>query len=333
MRTRPERGTESRIRILTYNILLGGERREERIATVLAHSGADLIALQEVRDNGMVARLAGRLGMAAVSGSPSDGGSLGLAVLTRLPVAAHRNHCHGGMLRSHLEVTVAPPGGERLRLHVVHLAARFGERAKGEARRLEELEHVLADIRGEAAMPHLVVGDFNSLSPGDHLEATGFFRRMNELRKAGLLVRQDGGLMGPPAGGADESIAARWLAHGIDPDLQGGIPVLPWVVGPLTALVPERRGLDRLLGRAIERWAVPRMLEEGYTDCFRHLHPRAHGYTCATWMPAARIDYVFASTAALPRLRACDVAVGRGHAGREAATASDHFPLLADLSV
>jgi exonuclease III len=75
------------------------------------------------------------------------------------------------------------------------------------------------------------------------------------------------------------------------------------------------------------------MLEEGYTDCFRHLHPRAHGYTCATWMPAARIDYVFASTEALPRLLACDVAVGRGHAGREAATASDHFPLLADLSV
>jgi len=85
VRTRPESGAKSRIRILTYNILLGGERREERIASVLAHSGADLIALQEVRDNGMVARLAGELGMAAVSGPPSDGGSLGLAVLTRLP--------------------------------------------------------------------------------------------------------------------------------------------------------------------------------------------------------------------------------------------------------
>ena len=332
MRTRPESGAESRIRALTYNVLLGGERREERIAGVLARSGADLIALQEVQDNGMVARLAGRLGMTAVTGAPSDGGRLGLAVLTRLPVVDHRNHLHGGMLRSHLQVTVAPPGGERLRLHVVHLAARFGERAKGEARRLEELEHVLADIRGEAAMPHLVVGDFNSLSPGDHLEATGFFRRMNELRKAGLLVRQEGGWMGPPAGGADESIEAKWLSHGIDPGLRGGVPVLPWVVGPLTALVPERRGLDRLLGRAIERWAVPRMLEEGYTDCFRHLHPRAHGYTCATWMPAARIDYVFASSGALPRLRACEVAVGRGHAGRETATASDHFPLLADLA-
>jgi endonuclease/exonuclease/phosphatase family metal-dependent hydrolase len=333
VRTRSEAGAEPRIRVLTYNILLGGERREERIAAVLARSGADLIALQEVQDNGMVGRLAGQLGMIAVSGSPSDGGRLGLAVLTRLPVAAHRNHRHAGMLRSHLEVTVAPPRGERLRLHVVHLAARFGERAKGEARRMEELEHVLTDIGGEAPMPHLVVGDFNSLSPGDHLEATGFFRRMNELRRAGLLVRQDGGWLGPPAGAAQDSVDARWLAHGIDPDLQGGVPMLPWLVGPLTALVPERRGLDRLLGRAIERWAVPRMLAAGYTDCFRHLHPRAHGYTCATWMPAARIDYVFASSEALSRLVACDVAIGRGRAARETATASDHFPLLADLSV
>jgi endonuclease/exonuclease/phosphatase family metal-dependent hydrolase len=50
-------------------------------------------------------------------------------------------------------------------------------------------------------------------------------------------------------------------------------------------------------------------------------------------MPAARIDYVFASPEALPRLVACDVAVGHGRAARETATASDHFPLLADLSV
>ena len=237
------------------------------------------------------------------------------------------------MLRSHLEITVAPRRGQRLRVHVVHLAARFGERAKGEARRMEELGHVLADIPGRSRLPHLVVGDFNSLSPGDDVEATGFLRRMNGLRRAGLLVRQDGGWMGPPPAGAEESLDERWLAQGIDPGLQGGVPVLPWVVGPLTALLPERPGLDRLLGRAIERWAVPRMLEAGYTDCFRHLPPRAHGYTCATWMPAARIDYVFASPAAVPRLIACDVVIGRGRAGREVATASDHFPVVADFGV
>ena len=284
MSPRAEPGDGSTIRILTYNVLLGGERREERIAGVLARAGADLIALQEVRDDGMVERLAVRLGMTSVSGAPSDRGPLGLAVLTRLPIAAHRNRRHPGMLRSHLQVTVRPRPGERLRFHVVHLAARFGEKAKGEVRRLRELEAVLQDIAGEPRLPHLILGDFNSLSPGDHLEATRFFRRMNELRRARLLVRGADGWMGPAAG-AEEALDARWLAQGIDPRLQGGVPSLPWVVGPLTGLLPERPAVDRVLGRAIERWTVPRLLEAGYTDCFRHLHPRAHGYTCATWLP------------------------------------------------
>jgi endonuclease/exonuclease/phosphatase family metal-dependent hydrolase len=319
------------VRVLTYNILLGGERREERIARTLERSGADVIALQEVCDNGLVARLAGRLGMSAVAGRPSDGGPLGLAVLSRLPIVAHRNRRHAGMLRSHLEVTVRRRQGNPLRLHVVHLAARFGERAKGEARRLREVEAVLGDIAREPAVPHLLLGDFNSLTPGDPLEATRFFRRMNELGRARLLVRRADGWMEPQAAGEGAAAGERWRAHGIDPELRLGIPSLPWVVGPLTALLPERRGVDALLGRAIERWTVPRVLDAGYADCFRHLHPRAHGYTCATWMPAARIDYIFASPEALPLVAACDVVTGRGQAAREVATASDHFPVTVDL--
>ena len=320
--------------MLTYNILLGGERREAEITGILERSGADVIALEEVHENGLVARLAARLGMTYVNGSPSDGGPLGLAALTRLRVVAHHNHHHPGMLRSHLEVTIAPRRGEPLRLHVLHLAARFGERYKGEARRLRELEAVLADIGAASPRPHVVLGDFNSLAPGDHLEATRFFQRMNELRRARLLVRRADGRMVPRLRGETEgALDERWIAHGIDPRLVPGIPTLPWVVGPLTALLPEHRGVDRVMGRAIERWTVPRMLELGYVDCYRHLHPRAHGYTCATWLPATRIDYLFASPEALPRLLACDVVVGRGRTGREVATASDHFPVVADFTV
>jgi endonuclease/exonuclease/phosphatase family metal-dependent hydrolase len=323
-----ESGEASGIRVLAYNILLGGERREERIAGVLAGSGADLIALEEVQDNGLVPRLAEHLGMEAVYAPPSDGGPLGMALLTRLPIASQRNLRHPGMLRSHLEVVIRARPGERIRFHVVHLAARFGEKANGEARRLREIEAVLGDIDAEEAMPDIVLGDFNSIAPGDHLAATGFFRRMNELRQAGLLVRRGDGWMWPEAG--DD---ADWLAHGIDPALKGGVPSLPWVTGPLTALVPRHQGVDRLLGRAIERWTVPRLLDAGYTDCYRHLHPRAHGYTCATWMPAARIDYVFASPEALPLVAACDVVEGRGRSAHEVASASDHFPVVADLSI
>jgi endonuclease/exonuclease/phosphatase family metal-dependent hydrolase len=322
------------VRLLTYNILLGAERRQERITRVLKHSRADLIALQEVRDDGLIARLGEALGMTHVRGEPSDGGPVGLAVLSRLPIVDHANRCHPGMLRSHLQVTVEPRPGTRWRVHVVHLAARFGERNKGEARRLHEVDSVLADIAQQPPLPHILVGDFNSLTPGDDLEATRFLRRMAALRRARLLVRQADGWMAPAGGdGAERDLDERWLAHGIDPSLQVGIPVLPSVVGPLTALVPESRRLDRLLGSMVERWAVPRLLEEGYVDCFRRLHPRAHGYTCATWLPAARIDYVFASSDLAHQVLSCEVLGGRGHAAGEITTASDHFPLAAEIDL
>jgi endonuclease/exonuclease/phosphatase family metal-dependent hydrolase len=320
------------IRLLTYNILLGGAGREERIRGVLERSGADLIALQEVSDTAMVRRIAEALGMELIVGAASDGSGMNVAVLTRLPVVRHRNHRHRTMLRSNLEVIVDPGTGTPLRIHALHLPARFGERSKGEARRIRELDTVLADIRRAGAAPHVVLGDFNALAPGDHVEATRFFRKMNDLRRARVVVRQADGLMGPRRrDGMDRSIDEAWLAAGIDPHLDVGIPALPPVVGPLTTLVPVSRRIDRALGGIIERWTVERMLAAGYVDAYRRIHPRAYGYTCATWLPAARIDYIFLSPELAPALRHAEVIGSRAAPDAEAHTASDHFPLLADL--
>jgi endonuclease/exonuclease/phosphatase family metal-dependent hydrolase len=270
--------------------------------------------------------------MTPISGPPGDGQGLGLAVLTRLPVDGHRNHRHPEMLRSHLEVRLRL-SGSTLGLHVVHLAARFGEPAQGGLRRGRELDCVLGDIARAAPGPHVLAGDFNSLSPGDHLEATRFFRRMAALRRAGLLVRRPDGLVGPAEPPAGEGPGRGWLAHGIDPQVLSGVPPLPRLVGPLTALLPQSRQLDRVLGRMIDRSVLPRLLDGGYVDCYRRLHPRAHGYTCATWLPAARIDYLFASPEAAERLTRCDVVGGRSWPDRDATGASDHFPLAGDFSL
>jgi endonuclease/exonuclease/phosphatase family metal-dependent hydrolase len=257
-------------------------------------------------------------------------------VLSRLPVRRWRNHTHRGrMLRSHLE-TVLETGGTdipELHLHSAHLAARFGERKKGEERRRRELDALLGDLADSAEVPHLIAGDFNALAPGDHLEATAFFARMAELRRARVLVRQANGLVAPKRVGEDAAVDEAWLRVGVDPRLDVGIPVLPFVVYPLTALLPRSRAVDRVLGGTIERGTIARLLESGYVDSFRHLHPRAHGYTCATWMPAARIDYIFANPLLAPRLRRCAVVGGRLWPDREATTASDHYPLVAEFSV
>ena len=45
---------------------------------------------------------------------------------------------------------------------------------------------MLTDIADEPHLPHMLIGDFNALSPGDDILATSFFRRMNDLRRAGL---------------------------------------------------------------------------------------------------------------------------------------------------
>jgi endonuclease/exonuclease/phosphatase family metal-dependent hydrolase len=324
------------LRVVTYNILLGGARREERITEVLRRTGADVITLQEVSNPAFAAELARSLGMELVIGHASDGSGINLAVLSRLPVRRWRNHTHRGrMLRSHLE-TVLTTGGDQvpeLHLHSVHLAARFGERKKGEERRRRELDALLSDLTETADAPHLIAGDFNSLAPGDHLEATAFFARMAELRRARVLVRQANGLVAPKRVGEDAAVDEAWLRVGVDPRLDVGIPVLPFVVYPLTALLPRSRVVDRVLGGTIERGTVARLLEAGYVDAYRHLHPRAHGYTCATWMPAARIDYVFANSVMAARLQRCEVVGSRGWPDREATVASDHHPLVAEFAV
>jgi endonuclease/exonuclease/phosphatase family metal-dependent hydrolase len=322
------------LRVVTYNILLGGARREEHITAVLRRLDADVIALQEVSNPDFAAQLARSLGMRLMVGAASDDTGINIAVLTRLAVRRWHNHIHRGrMLRSHLETVLTTGGADvpELHLHSVHLAARFGERNKGEARRRRELDALLGDIGDGKGTPHLIAGDFNALAPGDAVEATAFFRRMAELRRARVLVRQANGLVTarPTDVGGDEA----WLRAGVDPRLDVGIPVLPFVVYPLTALLPRHAAVDRLLGRTIERWTVTRLLDAGYVDCFRQVHPRASGYTCATWMPAARIDYVFADTIMATHLRRCEVVGGRGWPDREATIASDHHPLVAEFSV
>ncbi|MBV8195251.1 MAG: endonuclease/exonuclease/phosphatase family protein [Candidatus Dormibacteraeota bacterium] len=327
----------SRLRVATYNILVGGTDRESLIEGVLRRIDADVIAMQEVCNLQFVAKLADRLHMEALVGEPSDPlPSCHIAILTRRSVRHWQNRQHvGQMLRSHLQCALETGWTDMpvIGVHCVHLAARFGERNKGEARRMAELTAVLDGIAEQPALPHLLVGDFNSLAPGDEIAATRFFRKFNELRRAGLLVALADGAIGPaPRTEANAArIDAGWRSAGVDPRLEPGVPVLPRVVGPLTVNVPVSPAIDRLLGRFIERWTVDRLLRSGYVDAFRHIHPRAHGHTCATWLPAARVDYIFATPDLARRLVACDVVGDRRWPLPDAHVASDHLPVVADF--
>jgi exodeoxyribonuclease-3 len=115
---------------------------------------------------------------------------------------------------------------------------------------------------------------------------------------------------------------------------QGGFHVL---AGDFNTLAPgellEMRALPRRLralvwlsGGRIKWRTIQMILDAGYTDSYRLRHFQEIGHTFPTWAPHLRLDYVFAPVAFAERVIACNVV-----RHPDAAKASDHFPILAEL--
>jgi exonuclease III len=68
-------------------------------------------------------------------------------------------------------------------------------------------------------------------------------------------------------------------------------------------------------------------------DCLRRAHPRADSFTCPTYLPTVRIDYIFADLELAGRLTSCEVAARQGALADVAKKASDHFPVVAEFDL
>ena len=91
------------------------------------------------------------------------------------------------------------------------------------------------------------------------------------------------------------------------------------------------RGMIWLSGRDIARTTIEMMRSDGYLDAWRTLyadHQNDPGYTFPVWNPHVRLDYVFTPAAYASRFTACEVR----RAPKEVLKASDHFPLLVEIS-
>jgi exodeoxyribonuclease-3 len=128
----------------------------------------------------------------------------------------------------------------------------------------------------------------------------------------------------------------RALLNGIK-HYQDGFHVL---LGDFNALAPgevlelERlpawiRALIWISGRKLQRETIQLMLDAGYGDGFRRLHPDDKGYTFPTWDPHVRLDYVFVPKVFIGRLARCEVIKEPQERVR---AASDHCPLLVELN-
>jgi exodeoxyribonuclease-3 len=245
------------LRLLSYNIRYGGAGREAALAAVIRDTHADVAILQEATRPAIVERLAGDTGLR--HWGCHRGASL--AFLAREAVVSASWHRPRFSRHAFLELV---PAGGGVRIFGVHLSAVHA--AWTERRRLFELRSLLKAIAAHQHGPHVLVGDFNTVAPGEIFDFRQLPARLRSL---------------------------VWLSGG------------------------------RVRWRAIQA-----ILDAGYRDAFRKLHPDRVGYTFPSWQPHVRLDYLFVPGAFIEQVAGCEV-----RDGVALKAASDHLPLLSELRV
>ena len=276
--------------LMTYNIWLGGAGRMDAITGIVREVNPDLLGIQEADDEDAIERLADRLGMQYVHATANT--IHHVAFLSRFPIDRMVNHDRPIMRKTMLEAHVVLPGGETLRVYCAHLNA-FAS-SGGERRRVREMEAILSAIAPHTDEPHLLFGDFNALAPGDSIVLERVTAHI-----ANRVTRAEVGRVRP----------RRPLTFGrlLDSGISRGL------------LVPET---------LLPRMLIRHVLEAGYSDCYRGMHPDVPGFTFPAPDPALRLDYIFAPAGMRVRLLGCDVVDLP-----QTTIASDHRPLVARFSL
>ncbi len=154
------------LRVMTYNILDGGEGREEYLLEVLQAVRPDIAVLQEVFHEGFVQGLASALEMKAFL--PCGNRKRRVALLSRLPVTSSTiYHYLPPMWRNVIKAEVEYQPHKRFRLFGIHPMANLSVIC--ELWRWWEARRIIARVKPHAAEPCLVAGDFNAIAPSDRV--------------------------------------------------------------------------------------------------------------------------------------------------------------------
>lgn len=176
------------MRVLTYNILDGGEDYLDELGTIIGQARPDIVALQEANDEYIFDSLANRLGYTGILGEGNHGYHVG--VLTHYPITGWYNHAgKGEFFHTLLEVHVSTPGGE-LAIFATHLDP--GYNPVNERHRLEEVQAILKYMELEKGTRSILLGDFNAVSPQDYLNLADWplSWRVQILARGGEISRE-----------------------------------------------------------------------------------------------------------------------------------------------
>jgi exodeoxyribonuclease-3 len=149
------------LRLLSYNIRFGGRGREPALSETIAAAAPDLVVFQEAIDPAVIQRIAAATSFPFWAARRNH--SIGF--LSRQEVDYHEWHYPAGARHSFLEIVLA---GGNARVFGLHLSARFSK--WDERRRTREIRSLLDGIKRHQNGFHVLVGDFNTLAPGEVLE-------------------------------------------------------------------------------------------------------------------------------------------------------------------
>jgi len=300
-------------RVLSYNIQTGGTHRADKLATIIEASRADIIGLTEATDPQIAEELAQKLGMHLyVSEQAKHNEDWHVVLLSRLPVIDMQAHVRPDILaRQHLlEVTIEEYNGSLLTVFVVHLTANFYRGSVSNRIRQTEMQEILRVMAATQGTPHLLMGDFNAVAPGESIKTSALLSYF--LNPTQAYSKQN-----------SDSAAQVELDLAIRSSIRA-LKALP--ANSFLSAITDSASLLYAPSASLE------LLDEaGYVDCYRRINPRSPGFTYPSPTPAGRIDFIFASPELAPRLSTSYVVVkAAGVAGNEA---SDHLPVFAEFAL
>lgn len=319
--------------IVSYNILAGGynlrengAKRTHELVNIIRSAHPDIVGIAEatnaqVAEKPMVIEeIAQQLGMQLILGGDPHDYEYQVACMTRLPVVASRIHRikgAGHFSRTVLEVCVEEANGEHLTMFVTHLSAAFSHGWAGTHIREREVRDLLRITRPhrEQGLPHVIVGDFNSLAPGDSFKASFLLR---------YVVHMD-----------QRNRNKAYISDG-NPHLNFVVPPRLRFLNPLLRIIPQHKLLSALFDIAASLYAprgpIVMLQNAGYNDCYRQSNHHSWGFTCPAAAPAGRIDFIFANTPLAQRLESCHEIL-LGEHGVKGDQASDHLAVAATFAV
>jgi exodeoxyribonuclease-3 len=149
------------VKLLSYNIRFGGRGREKELAEVIRSVGPDIVVFQEAIDPTLISRLASATDLPFWAAQAAHS----IGYISRLEISHHEWHYPAGAKHSFLEIVLE---GTEDRIFGLHLSSTFSKWS--ERRRVREIQSLLKSIERHQHGFHVLVGDFNTLAPGEILD-------------------------------------------------------------------------------------------------------------------------------------------------------------------